>query len=688
MALFQTLHLPLTKTTLEVNDEKEGSESVKDSTIAPDDSALGSDTADSELSFDSTEQDTWAIDESPKMRQRFGSEKSCRPGSPKETLSAWTPSYDAAGSASADSAAGSPHRITISATGKMAWICRQAPGASLFGSMALFLIAAVFWPEAFLGLLSLLTAQVYCWIASLAIFALVGVHKMRSALATDWEARWNAFAEENPEDANACKHILILPNYKEDENMLCDTLDNLARFPLAQEQLHIVLAMECREGSAGRHKAERLIASHKHCFANIFATFHPENLPGETAGKSANCQWAFREVQREYGQKFRTCLDKVFLTVGDADSLWHPQYFLALALDGLAMTKEERSWGMWQSPVLLLRNYTSVPGPIRVSGYATFCFEMAGLAGQKYLGTHLTYSAYSLTLALANHPLVDGWDTDVIAEDHHMFCKCLFASIRSSSTTSEERLTPKVKLNPIYLPVVSYMVESSNGWLDSCRARFQQARRHSQGVAELAYTLYQYLTLINSVGIKGLSAKAHYMVLCIVLKMNTVHLTNTLHAFAVMLTSHCAGMKVMDMLYNGEFFPWLSTTLPQMLSEGPGTFEGFTYWCGTAILGSFLPLSVMMAYTSFQVVKDSIEGRTLPHLENKKDQGPSEKPEALSKLKKTALAGLILFDYAVLAETTVVIYGLIPEVLACFSLARFGNKFEYIVAAKPSDKKS
>jgi len=121
-----------------------------------------------------------------------------------------------------------------------------------------------------------------------------------------------------------------------------------------------------------------------------------------------------------------------------------------------------------------------------------------------------------------------------------------------------------------------------------------------------------------------------------------------------------------------------------MLSEGPGSFEGFSYWCGASILGSFVPLTMMMAYTSYQVVKDCLEGRTLPPLENKKDAGPSEEPMIMNRLHKTALAALILFDYAVLAETTVVIYGLIPEALACFSLARFGNKFEYIVAAKPN----
>jgi hypothetical protein len=569
--------------------------------------------------------------------------------------------------------------------------------------MVAFALAAFFSPGIFFVLLSALTAQVYCWIGSLAVFGLVGVYKLRAARAEDWEARWAAFVEAHPEKASDCHHILILPNYKEDEKMLCETLDNLARAPRAAEQLHIVLAMEAREGEAAYRKAEMLIEGHKGCFADIIATFHPENLPGETAGKSANCQWAFREVQRKYLPHFGHCADTVFLTVGDADTLWHPDFFTALALDGFRMSEQERAWAMWQSPVLLLRNYASVPGPIRVSGYATFCFELAGLAAQNWLGTHLCYSAYSLTLALANHPLVDGWDTDVIAEDHHMFCKCLFASIRDSKGSVEitdkktdfprqRKMTARVKLNPIYLPVVSYMVESSDGWMASCHARFQQARRHSQGIAELSYTLFQYINLLRTVGFKGLTNKAHYMVLCILWKMNTVHLTNTLHAFAVMLTSHCASVQVWDMIARGELMNWLTIDLPMKLSQGASN-DGIMYWTGASILGSFLPLSLMMSYTSYQVVKDSLEGRMVPFLEKRKAEAkegkegipPAQDPKPLGALMQTALAALILFDYAVLAETTVVIFGLIPEVLACYSLART-NKFEYIVAAKPNSE--
>jgi hypothetical protein len=304
-----------------------------------------------------------------------------------------------------------------------------------------------------------------------------------------------------------------------------------------------------------------------------------------------------------------------------------------------------------------------------------------------------------LTLALANHPLVDGWDTDVIAEDHHMFCKCLFASIRDSRGSSEitdkktdaskqRKMTVRVKLNPIYLPVVSYMVESSNGWVDSCHARFQQARRHSQGSAELSYTLFQYITLLKTIGFKGLTNKAHYMVLCILVKMCTVHLTNTLHAFAVILVSNFAPMHLLGMLSRGELWNWLTIDIPMILSNGISG-DGLMYWTGATMIGSFVPLSLMMSYTSYQVVKDSLEGRLVPLLEKRKPNAegipPTQEPKSLGLSMRGLLAVLVVLDYAILGELTVFLFGFIPEVLACYSLART-NKFEYIVAAKPNSE--
>jgi hypothetical protein len=289
-----------------------------------------------------------------------------------------------------------------------------------------------------------------------------------------------------------------------------------------------------------------------------------------------------------------------------------------------------------------------------------------------------------------------------------MFCKCYFASIWESilmpkasdnASKAPKSIETKVKLHPVYLPVVSYMAESSAGWWASCKARFQQARRHSQGISEIAYTFLQYLHLLMAVGLKGLPVKTHLRIIGLGWKMSTVHLTNTIHAFAVMLTSHFTMIKVMQMLSSGELWPFLLEELPAVLAQGATTSQGLTYWTVCTILGIFSPLSMMMTYTAYLVMVDSLNGvhlhptpsstqpcKTQAAARKNKaetDHQNHDEKEHLSLAQKAGLSLLIWFDMSVLAETTIVIYGLIPEMMACLSLSRSGNRFDYIVADKP-----
>merc|ERR1719181_1261233 len=179
--------------------------------------------------------------------------------------------------------------------------------------------------------------------------------------------------------------------------MLFDTLKNIGSSPMARDCIRVVLAMEEREGPAVREKAARLIERASHMFADLTAVYHPGNRVGEIAGKSSNTQWAYREALRRYSSELQQAEpSRVFISVGDADKLWHPQFFSALSYEALQLTEEERSWSIWQPPVLLLRNIFSVPAPTRLSAYVTILFELAGLANQ-FFSTHFAYSAYSLT---------------------------------------------------------------------------------------------------------------------------------------------------------------------------------------------------------------------------------------------------------------------------------------------------
>ncbi|CAE8636391.1 unnamed protein product, partial [Polarella glacialis] len=421
--------------------------------------------------------------------------------------------------------------ITLSGPGFLPWLCCQVPGVLLFGLLGGLIVCAFESKAAYYVTTAGFTMYIMAWTTNMAIFSAVGAFRMRAAALIDWHERLQAVQEaaKPPGSCDNIMHIVILPNYKEDEDMLEETLLHIAASPLATTCIRIVLGMEAREGEAGSEKAERLIEKTKHLFADVFATFHPVGRPGEVAGKSSNTQWAYKEMLTHYASDLARCdPTRVFISVGDADTLWHPQYFDALAYQALEMTPEEAAWTIWQPPMLLFRNLFAVPGVTRLGGLGTLLFELAGLTNQ-WLSPHMCFSSYSLTLILANHRFVAGWDADVVAEDHHMFCKCFFACLWEELDGDREKLPlkPKLKLSAIYLPAQGYLVESSEGYFQSCWARFQQARRHSQGVAELGYVLLQYIKLLLSAGPFRLSLSAHYKICAIMWKMFTVHIVNS-----------------------------------------------------------------------------------------------------------------------------------------------------------------
>ncbi|CAK0882456.1 unnamed protein product [Prorocentrum cordatum] len=364
-----------------------------------------------------------------------------------------------------DQAAGPTKRISLSDPGPLQKVCCCIPGLMIFPPMLAIVFCSIFAHDVMVWIAAVLSVWTVIYTGNLAISAAFGAWRMRHDVSVDWQAKLEKVVEEAPE-SSAFMHIVFLPNYREDEGMMLQTLQNLGRSALAREHVYVVLCMEGREGEIARRKAANLIDASRHLFADISATFHPENCPGDVAGKSSNQQWAYRQVlQRLAPQLSRYDASQIFLTVSDADSLVHPQYFSAMTYQGLTMSAYERAWSIWQAPILLLRNLFSSPAPTRLSGYATIVFELAGLANQK-LSPHFSYSTYSFTLAMGSHRFVDGWDRDVIAEDHHMFCKCYFASIweqlealtsgSSQQQCAAEGAASHLRLRPVFLPAISY----------------------------------------------------------------------------------------------------------------------------------------------------------------------------------------------------------------------------------------
>ncbi|KAJ2956663.1 hypothetical protein NQZ79_g7509 [Umbelopsis isabellina] len=265
-------------------------------------------------------------------------------------------------------------------------------------------------------------------------------------------------------------HTFIVPNYCEPEALLRDTIKRLANHRNARTSYVIILAMEGSE-IGHEEKGANLLNYFKNSFLHFIITVHPPDLPGESRGKGANVSYAARNGCNEMllrGVERR----HIILTVTDSDS----------AIPELYVKEVDRALALADDPYMLLlappiffsRNSFEVPAAVRVTDITWSAMVMSNLSNSR--GLAFPCSTYSLSMVLAER--VGYWDTDAdsVGEDLHMWLKCFFKTDGAARSA------------PIYVPINLTNVQA-DGYLSNMYARYVQATRHYNGVADVAYTL-------------------------------------------------------------------------------------------------------------------------------------------------------------------------------------------------------
>jgi hypothetical protein len=156
------------------------------------------------------------------------------------------------------------------------------------------------------------------------------------------------------------------------------------------------------------------------------------------------------------------------VTTQDADTLWHPHHFWALT--ALFALNPKRHLSFWQAPIRYHGNIWQINPLLRIVNAYSTAFELAYLAAPWW--SPLPMSSYSLSLKLLD---ISGyWDSDVIADEWHMFIKAYFA--RGGI----------VELERIFLPFLAQAVTGDN-LFEALKNRYQQTLRHAWGSKEVGY---------------------------------------------------------------------------------------------------------------------------------------------------------------------------------------------------------
>ena len=212
-------------------------------------------------------------------------------------------------------------------------------------------------------------------------------------------------------------HAFIIPSYKEDEDLLAETIGKLATHQGACERYMVFLAMEGHEEGSDR-KAEKLIKKFEGKFLLVGFTRH-QIRKYEQKGKASNVSWCVEHLEELFFEKYKIPAEKVLLTIIDADS-WVPEVYVREVNDHLHDERHlaQREYFIYQPNQIFTRNIREVPIVTRVYDQ---------VHGGMHSNNH--FSLFDVTFPLSNYSLhfslakkIGWWDTcsDAIGEDFHM----------------------------------------------------------------------------------------------------------------------------------------------------------------------------------------------------------------------------------------------------------------------------
>jgi hypothetical protein len=193
-------------------------------------------------------------------------------------------------------------------------------------------------------------------------------------------------------------HFVVLASYKEHMHIMREAVDSVAASPLAAGQIIMVFAMEEREKES-REKGEAMVSEYRDSFKDIFATFHPKDIPGEVPSKASNMHWACARISEYVRASPDINESQVLFTVADADSNFHPNYFEAITEEYISIgVKQEDKTVIWQAPMMHFKNYGELPNIVRVPVLAAVVHEIAVLSDPMSHSTAMPFSTYSIPL--------------------------------------------------------------------------------------------------------------------------------------------------------------------------------------------------------------------------------------------------------------------------------------------------
>lgn len=349
------------------------------------------------------------------------------------------------------------YRLLEMLPGMLSWV-------TIIGSIALSFIKPT-WVAVFI-----ICFDVY-WlvkVAYLAFYLISSYRKLKLNVSYDWLSLCQKKFSKRWEDIY---HLVIVPTYKEDFDVIKPAFDALSSSNYPQEKKIVVFAYEERDKDNGRRYANQIKKLYKDKFGCLIATEHPKDIKGEIAGKGSNETWAAKKAQEIINRK-GIPYENIIVSTLDVDTCVHKEFFGCLTFRFLNNDKPHNS--SYQPVPVFFNNFWESPLLMRLIGLNTTFWNMMEQSRPERL---YTFSSHSMSFKT----LVDigFWETDVVSEDSRIFWQCFL------HYKGDYRVTPL--LIPVFMDVVS-----ANTYWKSIKNQYKQQRRWAYGSENIPYVLFNF----------------------------------------------------------------------------------------------------------------------------------------------------------------------------------------------------
>ncbi len=339
------------------------------------------------------------------------------------------------------------------------------PGLASWLTIVAIILASIYIP--FAAAYFIIAFSVY-WVLKTFFLSVHVRHnwkRLKHYMSLDWRGMIKQFKYEK------YYHLVIFPFYEEPEEVVEGALRGLLKSKYDNKKMIVVLAAEGRAEGAPL-LAKKLEEKYKNKFGYFLTTVHPDNIPGEIAGKGSNTHYALCRVKDEVIDKNNIPYKDILVSIFDVDTVVYPDYFNCLIWHFLTAEKPYKS--AFQPVPLFSNNLWQAPALSRVMAMSSTFWQMIM---QERPEKAATFSSHSVSFQ-ALYEIGYG-QANVVSEDSRIFWNLLIANNGDFSVIS---LSYPIAMDATIAPT----------WWGTIKNIYKQHRRWTYGVENWCYLIYHF----------------------------------------------------------------------------------------------------------------------------------------------------------------------------------------------------